>query len=226
MAFPLIILWVSYIPWGVYDDHLYLKHCQADVFDFSDWTVTFEWANNYFHTKSGIGMPFLYFEKDSESLAKVTINLGAVEVQDEKIIVQDARNSRFYHLFILVAVHQSGSVFTSNLNGNNYWSMVMVPQGEVNLTEIAEEYSQYAYVFPQNTEVQWSYDTNNSVIQTEFEIDVDVKEGLNNQILQGLLPHQWNNLSNDSPTLMDTAMNQFEGELKTLSGNYFKTENI
>ena len=37
--------------------------------------------------------------------------------------------------------NQSGAVFTSNLNGNNYWSMVMVPQEEVNLIEFAEEYS-------------------------------------------------------------------------------------
>ena len=69
----------------------------------------------------------------------------------------------------------------------------------MNLAEIAEEYSQYAYVFPQNTEVQWSYDENNSIIQTEFDVDVDIKEGSYNQILQGLLPHQWNNLSDDSP---------------------------
>ena len=64
--------------------------------------------------------------------------------------------------------------------------------------------------------MQWSYDANNSVIQTEFEIDVDVKEGLNNQILQGLLPHQWNNLSNDSPTPDGYSYESIRGELKTL----------
>jgi len=227
---------VSYIPWGVYDDQepivvgiSDLNISQANVFDFSDWTVTMEWAdgNNYFHAKSGIGMPFLYFEKDFESLAKVTINLGTVEVQGEKIIVEDARNGADFIIYAPVGSqwNQSGSVFTSNLNGNNYWSMVMVPQGEVNLTEIAEEYSQYAYVFPLNTEVQWSYDENNSIIQTEFEIDVDVKEGSYNQILQGLLPHQWNNLSNDSPNPDGYSYESVRGELKTLSGNYFKTEN-
>ena len=121
--------------------------------------------------------------------------------------------------------NQSGAVFTSNLNGNNYWSMVMVPQNEeVNLIELSEEYSQYAYVFPQNTEVEWSYDENNSSIQTEFLIDVDVKEGSYNQILQGLLPHQWKNLANDSPN-PDGYKESVRGELKTLSGNYFKTEN-
>ena len=51
---------VSYIPWGVYDDQepivvgiSDLNISQANVFDFSDWTVTMEWAdgNNYFHAK-------------------------------------------------------------------------------------------------------------------------------------------------------------------------------
>ena len=81
-------------------------------------------------------------------------------MQGEKIIVEDARNGADFIIYAPAGSqwNQSGSVFSSNLNGNNYWSMVMVPQGEVNLTELAEEYSQYAYVFPQNTEVEWSYD--------------------------------------------------------------------
>ena len=146
---------------------------------------------------------------------------------DEKIIVEDARNGADFIIYAPVGSqwNQSGAVFTSNLNGNNYWSMVMVPQEEMNLIELAEEYSQYAYVFPQNTQVQWSYDENSSILQTEFEIDVDVKEGSYNQILQGLLPHQWNNLSNDSPIPNGYSYESVRGELKTLTGNYFKTEN-
>ena len=85
----------------------------------------------------------------------------------------------------------------------------MVPQGEMNLSEIASDFSQYAYVFPQNTQVNWNYDEYNATLQTEFEIEVEVKEGSYNNILQGLLPHQWNNLSSDSPSPGDLAMNPF-----------------
>ena len=52
-----------------------------------------------------------------------------------------------------------------------------------------------------------------------------MKEGSYNQILQGLLPHQWNNLSNDSPNPDGYSYESVRGELKTLSGNFFKTEN-
>ena len=225
----------SYIPWGVYDDQepiivgvSNLNAAQTNVFDFSDWTVTLEWAsgNSFFRTTSGIGMPFIYFEKNSECLARITVNLGNVEVQNEKIIIEDARNGADFIIYAPIGSqwNQNGSVYTSELNGNNYWSMVMVPQGEMNLSEIASDFSQYAYVFPQNTQVNWNYDEYNATLQTEFEIEVEVKEGSYNNILQGLLPHQWNNLSSDSPSPGGPSYESVRGELKTLGGNYFKTE--
>ena len=107
---------------------------QAKVYDFSDWTVTMEWAqnNSFFHTTCGIGMPFLYFTKDAESIARIEINLGTVTISGETIIVEDARNGADFIIYAPTGSvwNQNGSTFTSNLNGNNYWSMVMVPQGE------------------------------------------------------------------------------------------------
>ena len=127
---------VSYIPWGVFDDQepivvgiLGMSANQAKIYDFTDWTVTMEWAqnNSFFHTTSGIGMPFLYFTKDSESIARIEINLGTVTISDETIIVEDARNGADFIIYGPTGSvwNQNGSTFTSNLNGNNYWSMVM-----------------------------------------------------------------------------------------------------
>ena len=100
----------SYIPWGVYDDQEPIINgianhnvSESKVYDFSDWTVTLDWSdeNNYFRVTTGIGMPFLYFNKDSQSLAQVKVNLGSVTVLGERIIVEDARNGAdllFMHL--------------------------------------------------------------------------------------------------------------------------------
>ena len=227
---------VSYIPWGVFDDQepivvgvSGLSVNQAKVYDFSDWTVTMEWAqnNSFFHTTCGIGMPFLYFTKDAESIARIEINLGTVTISGETIIVEDARNGADFIIYAPTGSvwNQNGSTFTSNLNGNNYWSMVMVPQGETNIELIKNEYAEFAYVFPQNTSVSWSYDEMNSKLETEYQIDVDIKEGTYSQILQGLLPHQWNNLASDSPSPNGYTFETVRGELRTLEGNYFKTEN-
>ena len=63
---------VSYIPWGVYDDQepivigiSDLNTNRADVFDFSDWTVTMEWAdgNNFFMQNLVLGCHFYILKK-------------------------------------------------------------------------------------------------------------------------------------------------------------------
>jgi len=227
---------VSYIPWGVFDDQepiiiglSGLNANQANVYNFSDWTVTMDWtdASNSFHATAGIGMPFLYFSKDSESIVEIEINIGTVSVSNEIITIEDSRNGSDFIIYAPTGSSwdQNGTTFTSTLNGNNYWSMAMVPQGNSNLNEIVSEYFEYAFVFPENTHVNWTFDEDNSVILTEFTVEVDIKEGQYSNILQGLLPHQWNNLASDSPSPDGYSYETVRGELKTMSGNYFKTEN-
>ncbi len=228
---------VSYIPWGVYDDQepiivgvSGLNAGHASIYDFSDWLITMDWSNNghSFKTTSGIGMPFLYFTKETDDVARVTVNLGEVSVMDEIIIVADARNDADFIIYAPEGSvwEQNGSTYTSTLNNQNYWSMAMVPQSQSNLSEIASEYQKYAYVFPQNTSVNWTYDQNSSSLVTEYLIDVEIKEGQFSNVLQGLLPHQWNNLSIDSQYPNEYSYETVRGEMKTLDGNSFITENI
>ena len=197
---------VSYIPWGVYDDQepiivglSGLNSSKAKVYDFSDWTVTMDWTdtNNSLKATSGVGMPFIYFNKDTNSDVEIEVNLGQVTILSEKIIIENARNGADFVIYAPngSSWQQSGNKYTSSLNGQNYWSLVMLPQNYSNLNSVVADLQKYAYVFPQNTSVEWSYDNNNSVLYTDFLIDVDIKEGSYENILQGLLPHQWNNLS-------------------------------
>ena len=227
---------LSYIPWGVFDDQepivvglTGLNSNQAKVYDFSDWTVTIDWTDseNTIQAIIGIGMPFVYFTKDSDSTVEIEINLGSVSINNEIIIVEDARNGADFIIFAPSGSswEQSGTKYTSTLNGNNYWSIAMVPQGSSNLNDIVSTYSEYAFVYPQNTYVSWAFDESNSILSTEYTIDVEIKEGQNSSILQGLLPHQWNNLSANSPSPSGSSYETVRGELKILSGNYFKTEN-
>ena len=227
---------VTYIPWGVLDDQEPievgvegLNASQAKVYDFSDWTVTMEWANagHSFKATAGIGMPFLYFTKESSDVAQVTINLGEVEISNEMLLITDARNGAD---FIVYAPEgstwtQNGSDYISTLNGNNYWSMLMLPQSESDPAAVSQEYKQYAYVFPQNTYTTWDYDEYSSIMRTEFHVEPDIKEGEFGNVLQGLLPHQWDYLSGDSPSPQETSYNSIRGELKMLDGNFFATEN-
>ena len=227
---------VSYIPWGVYDDQepvivgvSGLNAGKTTVANYSDWTVTMDWndGTRHFQATSGIAMPFLYFEKGDSDVARVQVQLGTVTVNNEMIIVENARNGADFVVYAPAGSvwSQSGNTYTSSLNGKNYWSMAMLPQSATNIAAIAAEYKKYAYVFPVNTTTSWSYDEATAVMQTAFLVETEVKEGAGTNILQGLLPHQWANLAPGAPQPGGYSYGSVRGEIKMLDGNSFSVEN-
>ncbi len=228
---------VTYIPWGPIGDSAPieigltgLNASMATVSDYSDWTVTMNWNDGVHDLKatSGIGMPFIYFDKGSSDTVEITINSGVVTISNEIITVQDATSGADFALYAPTGSTwtQSGSTYTSTLNGNNYWSLAMLPQSTSDVNAMAQEYKKYAYVFPTNTITSWNYNESNSKLTSTFTVTTDVKEGTDTNVLLGLLPHQWNNLSTSSSTPNEYSYNTVRGELKTLDGNTFEVENI
>ena len=65
----------------------------------------------------------------------------------------------------------------------------------------------------------------NSKLTTNFEVTTDVKEGTHTNMLLGLLPHQWYNLTSNSPVPSSYSYSSVRGELKMLEGNSFTVEN-
>ncbi|MEL7533111.1 MAG: glycosyl hydrolase, partial [Bacteroidota bacterium] len=227
---------VSYIPWGVIDNILPvivgvsgLNASAANISDYSDWTITMDWQNasHHFQATSGIGMPFLYFEKDAADLAEITVNQGTVVIDNEMLIITDARNGADFAVYAPVGSvwMQNGNSYTSTLDGKNYWSMAFIPLDATNITTVANEYKSYAYVFPTNTTTTWDYDETTSLMTTDFVVSTDVKEGTETDMLLGLLPHQWANLAANSPTPNQYSYASVRGELKTLAGNSFSVSN-
>ncbi len=227
---------VSYIPWGPIDNILPvtvgvagLNASAANVSDFTDWTVTMDWSNGNhgFQATTGIGMPFVYFTKNTADVAQITIEEGTVTISNEMMIVENARNGADFAVYAPVGSSwiQNGNTYTSTLNGKNYWSLGFIPLTASNITTVANQYKQYAYVFPANTKAEWSYDEATSIVTTNFIVETDVKEGLDSTMLLGLLPHQWANLSAASPAPNQSSYQTVRGELKTLNGNNFIVEN-
>lgn len=227
---------VTYIPWGVIDDIspvtvgvAGLNAPAAHVSDFSDWTVTMDWSNagRNFQATAGIGMPFLYFEKNAADAAQITVASGSVTISNEMLTIVDARNGADFAVYAPAGSvwTQNGNTYTSALNGKNYWSMAFIPLDAPDINTVANEYKKYAYVFPANTTANWSYDKSTSVVRTDFVVETDVKEGTETTMLLGLLPHQWANLAAGSPTPGEHSYATVRGELKTLNGNGFSVEN-
>ena len=227
---------VTYIPFGPIDDIIPfvagvtgMAASNTTVSGFSDWTVTMDWndGTHHFQATSGIGMPFLYFTKSSGDVAQVTVNSGTVTVSNEMLIVMNVRNGADFAVYAPVGSTwtKNGVVYTSNLNGKNYWSMAFIPLTASNVMTVANEYKKYAYVFPVNTTANYSYNSSTSVMRTDFNVQTEVKEGSETKMLLGLLPHQWAHLSADSPVPDKYSYAVIRGEMKTLAGNNFSVEN-
>jgi endo-1,3(4)-beta-glucanase len=178
-----------------------------------------------FQATSGIGMPFLYFTKSAGTEARVVVNVGSVTVSGEQILIANSQGGARFAVFGPTGSvwTQSGNVYTSSLNGKNYWSMAKLPPAPVAAEAAAEAYRKFAYAFPVNTEVVWNFDEATSAVRTDFYITTEAMEGTSTTILQGLLPHQWGYLAEDSPSPLGYSYPSIRGELKMLEGNHFAT---
>ncbi|WP_299315001.1 glycosyl hydrolase [uncultured Aquimarina sp.] len=205
-----------------------LNASNSTVSDHSDWNVTMNWDNTFF-SKVNIGSPFVYFEKSNTAgLARVTVNFNqaGVSIDSNKLIIQNNMSNSNYVVFAPFGSTWTGSngVYTSTLNGKNYWSMVLLPFG-VNMDDAIVNYEKFAFVFPGNTQVDWDYDETNGKVRTTFNVVPDVKEGSYDQVLQGLLPHQWDRLASDSSRPVGYEYPSVRGTIKTLESNTFIVEN-
>ncbi len=226
---------VTYIPWGVIGDSAPIEvkltglaTTQTTVSDYSDWTVTMNWkdATHELKATSGIGMPFLYFEKDADDVVEIKVNAGTATINNELLIIENAAAGADFVFYAPVGSTwiKTGNIYTSTLNGKTYWSMAMLPQSTSNVSSVAQEYKQYAYVFPTNTVTSWNYNEATSKVITNFTVTTDVKEGSETEMLLGLLPHQWNNLSSSSAIPNKYTYSSVRGALKTMKGNSFQVE--
>ncbi len=225
----------TYIPWGPIDNIepvtvgvVGLNASSAMVADHDDWTIDLNWQNSThsFNARTGIGMPFLYFTKDSSSIAQVVINQGAVTDSGSYLIVKGVRNGADFAIYGPSGSSwtKNGNTYTSTLNGKNYWSLLFIPPGG-NPDQKAYDLRKYAFVFPKECKANWSFNESTSIVRTDFIIETELMEGSDSLFLQGLLPHQWANLAAGSSINTNHIMGTVRGDLKLREGNQFSVEN-
>ena len=227
---------VSYIPSGVIDDLTPflvgvtgLSTPTTTVADYSDWTVTMDWndGTHQFQATAGVAMPFLYFTKKTADVAQVIVNSGTVVISNEMLICTNVKNGASFAVYAPTGSTwtQNGAIYTSTLNGKNYWSMAFIPLTASNVAAVATEYKKYAYVFPVKTTATYNFNETTSVMHTDFSVQTEVKEGIETNMLIGLLPHQWAHLAFGSAVPDKYSYATVRGEMKTMAGNNFSVEN-
>ncbi len=198
------------------------------VSNHSDWLVETSWNNGSRQLKAtiGNGMPFVYFTKSNSDSASINVSIGTVNIQNEMLLITNSLSSSNFAVYAPVGSIwiKNGNVYTSSLAGKNYFSAVMLPQG-ANAQSTANDFKQYAYVFPTQSIVNYNYTPATALVQTTFTLTTEIKEGPNTSALLGLLPHQWAHLSNNSLKPGTISYQTSRGTMKMLAGNIFIVEN-
>lgn len=197
---------------------------QTTVCDYSDWTVTLSWNNGAMTATAGMGMPFVYFNRTTSDNVVVTAGMGTAQVVDGNIIVvSGSYNGANYAVYAPSGAtwSQNGNTFTSTLNGKNYWSAAMLPDGDA--VALARAFKQYAYAFPTDTRAEFTYDENAGKVRATYTVTTEAKEGSNKTTLMGLLPHHYNNISGN-PNYTGHTYSSVRGTIKLAATNSFTTE--
>lgn len=222
----------SYIPWGVISDIepittgvTSLNHSAPYISHYSDWLITIEWKSggHRFQTTVGMGMPFLYYQKDSADEASIKINSGTATIANEKIIIENAYNGADFVVYAPKGSSwtKNGNTYTSKLNGKNHWSMLMLPQNSTQLSALADSFQRYAYVEPINTQADFQYNEKNSTVTTDFTIQTRVHEGTDSLPLVGLLPHHWSRSTLAGSDFLSYNYSSIRGTLKMIARKNF-----
>lgn len=231
-------LTLAYIPKGAMVDfspvHISvgnISSAKTTVSDYSDWTFTMRWGSGseYFDATAGLAMPFVYFTKHSSQSVTVTFRegMGTVSVDGSTLVLSKGFNGASFAIYAPEGSTWTGSgySYTSTLGGKNYWSAAILPLSTTDAIATARSLRQYAFVFPADTRVDYSYDEATAQVRTDYVVTPDVKEGSTSTVLLGLLPHHWAHLAADSAVPTGLTYATLRGEVRTLAGNRFSTVN-
>ncbi|NSX35187.1 fibronectin type III domain-containing protein [Pseudarthrobacter oxydans] len=169
----------------------------VEVADWTDWTVTPSWSDG---TRSmtatiGHGLPFSWYDIAG---GDAVITAGA----DLRIWLNDGERIGFssgggdYVAFAPTgaAWTVSGTKLSSTLNGKGYLSVAALPTSttdtDAGRTAVADQYTPYAYAKVTGTRADFVYNVAESVVETTYSAETEVREGTNSGTVLSLYPHQ------------------------------------
>lgn len=199
----------------------------ATVCDYSDWTVTLSWksqAAGEMKATIGMGMPFVYFSKNSDNAVRIDASIGKTDIKDNMLLISGSYNGASYIVYAPSGSQwiKNGSSYTNTLDDKNYWSVVMLPKAS-DPSLFADRLAPYAFVFPGDTRVEMRYDASEGKVTNRFIVTPDVKEGKSDKVLLGLLPHHISNLEGDAGEFMGLEYDIVRGKLRMCATNSFST---
>tara|TARA_R110002049_G_scaffold2750_2_gene21595 strand:- start:437004 stop:442349 length:5346 start_codon:yes stop_codon:yes gene_type:complete len=201
-----------------------LSTAGASVASYSDWTVTTRWQSGVdrLETTFGHGLPFVYATRQGTRDAVVQFDQSVTVRSNTAGVAHISIQGKEYGLFGPSSSQwiQSGRTFTNDLNGDDFFSVALLPDGS---SATLEYFRQRAYAFVTDTSVTWDYDASTSTSNATYSATTELKESGNGHLdetLMALYRHQW---LNSSTPLTGYSYNSSRGQMKVASGASFMT---
>jgi endoglucanase Acf2 len=197
-----------------------LNATSVPVSAYTDWTVDFNFGP--MTARIGRGMPFVYVTTTGSNPTVTFGGQPTVFSNNGNILGVSIANNN-YGLFCPTGGTWSGiggTVLTCNLPaGHNYFSLALLPNQAA-----LSSFSGFAFSFPTNTQVAWSYNPTTSQVTTTYTVTTQAKEGTQTGFLMALYPHQYTSLQGSAINTTFTYPSS-RGALEVLQGTSFTTVN-
>ena len=197
--------------------------------DWSDWGLV---ATRKTHTQRidasiAHGIPMTYFETEG---LDVTLRFGGaarffdrskneLSFPNNEAVILVVMDGAYYglHLPANTTVTKDGNNLTIN---SDFFTISVLPNAEA-----LDAFHAHAFNIPRKTEVYWSFDAENSTLRNTWSIVTENLTGAAaGPVLQGFLPHHFNDLISQDFALSDYSYVTTRGDLTLASGNSFSME--
>lgn len=195
-----------------------------------DWSITVEMAREQAYLRSHIlhGSPFGYFEINSGG---IHIQLGAgvqaagmpASTTGNKQVHYFKARGQLYGLYLpagaQLASGPADKVSVKFSEHARYFSIGILPQSDA---ATLKAYADAAFVFVEDTHVQWAYDEAQSLVTTDYRMTTRPMDGVAAEPLMGLYLHH--RRAQVSPVPVLGQLPSVRGPIAIASGHTFRTE--
>lgn len=197
--------------------------------DWSDWGLVATRKSNTQRIDASIahGIPMTYFETEA---VDVTLRFGGAarffdrsknelsfpNNEEEILILMDGA---YYglHLPVDSTVTKEGNNLTLD---SDFFTLSVLPDADAFV-----EFHSHAFNIPRKTEVNWSFDAENATLRNTWSILTENPTGAPaGPVLQGFLPHHFNDIISQDFALSNYSYVTTRGDLALASGNSFSME--
>ncbi|MEA3288400.1 MAG: glycosyl hydrolase [Candidatus Marinimicrobia bacterium] len=194
------------------------------VDSYGDWTVTALWESGARSMEAtlGHGLPYTFFRiTGGDAVINSSQNPSIWYQQNEVLGI--TIDGKHFGIFGPTGSSWLGtSTFQSNLNGQDYLSIALLPDTNPLTLEL---FRSHAYAYVTNSTVDWIYNETTAELTTTYSYETTLMDDGNaaniNETLTALYRHQWLTTSNP---LTDYNYQSPRGLQKLFEGNSFTTD--